>query len=131
MLDGVSTLGRSILLSATTIGTSAALAWAMASIGLGHHAVVGGDDQDDDVGDVGAAGTHRGERLVARRVDEGDRPAVRLDLVGADVLGDAAALGLDDVRLADAVQERGLAVVDVAQDRDDRRPGPQVLRRWP
>ena len=34
--------------------------------GLGHHAVVGGDDQDDDVGDVGASGTHRGECLVAR-----------------------------------------------------------------
>ena len=31
MLDGVSTLGKSILLSATTIGTPAALAWAMAS----------------------------------------------------------------------------------------------------
>ena len=35
----------------------------------------------------------------------------------------------DDVRLADPVQQRGLAVVDVAQDRDDRRPGHEVLRR--
>ena len=31
MLDGVSTLGKSILFKATTIGTPAALAWAMAS----------------------------------------------------------------------------------------------------
>ena len=96
--------------------------------GLRHDAVVGGDDQHDDVGDVGAAGTHRGERLVAGRIDERDRPAVVLDLVGADVLGDAAALGLDDVRLADPVQKRGLAVVDVAQDRDDRGPRLQVFR---
>ena len=34
--------------------------------GLGHHAVVGGDDEHDDVGDLGAAGAHLGERLVAR-----------------------------------------------------------------
>ncbi len=100
----------------------------MASIGLRHHAVVGGDDQHDDVGDVGAAGPHRGERLVAGRVDEGDGAAVGLDLVGADVLGDAAAFGLDDVRLANPVQERRLAVVDVAQDRDHRGPRLKVFR---
>ena len=33
---------------------------------LGHDAVVGGDDDDRDVGDPGAAGTHGRERLVAR-----------------------------------------------------------------
>ena len=46
--------------------------------GLRHHAVVGRHDQHGDVGDVGAAGAHFGERLVARRVDEGHRPAVLL-----------------------------------------------------
>ena len=40
---------------------------------LRHDAVVGGDHQHDDVGDLGAAGAHRGERGVARRIDEGDR----------------------------------------------------------
>ena len=40
--------------------------------GLLHDAVVGGDDQHDDVGDVGAARPHRGEGLVARRIDKGD-----------------------------------------------------------
>ena len=34
---------------------------------------------------------------------------------------------VDDVRLADPVQERRLAVVDVAEDRDDRRPGDEVF----
>ena len=73
--------------------------------------------------DVRAAGPHGGERLVAGRVDERDAAAVDLDLVGADVLGDAAASPADDVRLADRVQERRLAVVDVAHDGDDRRAG--------
>ena len=35
---------------------------------------VGGDDDHDDVGDVGPAGPHLGERLVAGRVEEGDAP---------------------------------------------------------
>ena len=48
--------------------------------------------------------------------------AVLLDLVGADVLGDPAGLAGDDVGVADLVEQRGLAVVDVAHDRDDRRP---------
>ena len=59
---------------------------------LRHHAVVGGDDQHDDVGHLGAAGAHGGERLVAGRVEEDDVAAVAGDLVGADVLGDAARL---------------------------------------
>ncbi len=43
---------------------------------LGHDAVVGRDHDDRDVGDLGAAGTHRGERLVTRRIEEDDALAV-------------------------------------------------------
>ena len=94
--------------------------------GLRHHAVVGGDDQHGDVGDVGAAGPHFGKGLVTGRVDEGDLAAVFFDLVGANVLGDAAALAAGHVDADDLVQQRGLAVVDVAQEGDDRRPGHQL-----
>ena len=38
--------------------------------GFGHDPVVGGHDQDHDVGDSGAAGPHLRERGVARGVDE-------------------------------------------------------------
>ena len=44
--------------------------------GLGHHAVVGGHDEDHDVGDLGASGPHGGEGLVARGVDEGEEMVV-------------------------------------------------------
>ena len=64
-----------------------------------------------------AARAHGGERLVARRVDERDRVAVVHGLVRTDVLGDAAGLAGDDVGVADAVEQRGLAVVDVAHAR--------------
>ena len=64
--------GLSILLTATMMGTSASLAWLRASIVCGIDAVVGRDHQDDDVGHLGAAGAHGGERLVARRIEEHD-----------------------------------------------------------
>src|SRR4051794_12309679 len=93
--------------------------------GLRHDAVVGRDHQHRDVGHLRTAGTHGGERLVARGVDEGDRAVDVLvhvvHLVGADVLGDAARLAGDHVRRPDRVEQLGLAVVDVTHDRDHRR----------
>ena len=60
--------------------------------------LVRGDDQDDDVGHLGAAGAHGGEGLVAGRVQEHDRPPVDIHTVGPDVLGDPAGLALRDLR---------------------------------
>ena len=48
------------------------------------------------------------------------------DLIGADVLGDAAGLAGDDIGVADGVEQRGLAVIDMAHDGDDRRPRHQM-----
>ncbi len=42
-------------------------------------------------------------------------------LVGADVLRDAAGFACCHVGLADGVEQRGLAVIDVAHDGDHRR----------
>ena len=87
--------------------------------GLRHHTVVGRDHQHHDVGDLGAAGAHLGERLVTRRVEERDLAVAHRHLVGTDVLGDATGLTGDDVGVADAVEQRGLTVVDVAHHGDD------------
>ena len=89
---------------------------------LRHDAVVGRHDQNDDVGDLGAARAHRGEGRVTRGVDEGDGPAARRDdLIGADVLGDAARFARHHIGVPDRVEQRRLAVVDMAHDGDDRR----------
>ena len=87
---------------------------------LGHDAVVGRDHDDRDVRDPRAAGAHRGERLVTRRVEEDDALAVLDDLARADVLGDAAALAGGDLGRPDRVEQARLAVVDVAHDGHDR-----------
>src|SRR5690606_23119406 len=98
---------------------------------LRHDAVVGRHHDHRDVGRAGTTGTHGGERLVTRGVDEGDQPllAVQLGghLVGTDVLGDATRLALADRRLPDGVQQPGLTVVDVTHDGHHRRPVLEVL----
>ena len=87
-----------------------------------HDAVIGRDDQHHDVGDIGAARTHRGKGLMARRIDKGDLLAApQGDAIGADMLGDAAGFATGDIGLAQRVEQRCLAVVDMAHDRDHRR----------
>ena len=96
--------------------------------GLGHDPVVGRHHQDDDVGDVGAAGAHGREGRVTGCVEEGDfGAALGLHLIGADVLGDAAVLAAGDIGLTQGVQQRGLAMVNVAHHRHDRRAGDLMI----
>ena len=109
------------MLTATTIGTDGGLGVVDGLDGLRHDAVVGRDHEHRDVRDLGAAGAQRGERLVARGVEERDLAVADVDLVRADVLRDAAGLARGHVGLADGVEQRRLAVVDVAHDRHDRR----------
>ena len=97
--------------------------------GLRHDAVIGGDDEHDDIGDFGAAGAHGGKRGVAGRIDESDPAAGRRShLVGADMLRDAAGFAGRYVGQADGVEQRRLAVIDVAHDGDDRGARLQVCR---
>ena len=87
---------------------------------LGHDAVVSGDDQDDDVGHLGATGTHSRKGGVTRGIDKGDLAVVDHDLRSADGLRNAARLAGSNAGVTDGVKQRRLAVVDVAHDGDDR-----------
>jgi len=58
--------------------------------GLGHHAIIGRNHQNDDIGCFRAACTHRGKRFVTRGIKEGDHAAWRLDVISADMLRNAA-----------------------------------------
>ena len=89
--------------------------------GLRHDAVIGGDDEHDDVRDRRPARPHRGECGVAGGVEEGDALVFARNGIRADVLRDAARLARRDARFADRIHQRRLAVIDVAHERDDRR----------
>ena len=92
-----------------------------------HDAVIGGDDQDDDVRHLGAAGAHGGEGFVTRRVQEGDLAAVDGHLIGTGALRDAACFAVGHVGVADAVEQRRFAVVHMTQDGHDGRARHQVI----
>ena len=64
---------------------------------------------------------------MARGIEEGDGLALDLHLIGTDVLGDAARLAGGDVSIADIVEQRRLAVVDVTHDDDDRCAGLELV----
>jgi hypothetical protein len=61
---------------------------------------------------------------VTGGIEEGDLTPVGIDLVGPDVLGNAAGLSLRHIGRANRVEQLGLAMVDVPHDRDDRRSRP-------
>ena len=61
-------------------------------------------------------------------IDERDPPSVLLDRVSANVLRDAASLSLDHVNAKNGIQQRRLAVIDVAEKRHHGRTGNQIAR---
>ena len=87
---------------------------------LRHDAVVCSDDENDDVGDIGTTGTHGRESGVTGGVDESDRLAVVEDAVGTDVLRDTASFTSGHRGLTQGVKQRGLTVIDVTHEGDDR-----------
>ena len=102
---------------------------------LRHHAVVRGDDEHDDVRDVRAARAHGAERRVTGRVEKSDLRellfAFRMrhrNRVSADVLRDATGFTRRDIRLANHVEQRRFAVVNVTHDGDDRCARLQIFR---
>jgi len=81
----------------------------------GHHAIICRHHQHRNVGTLRAPRAHGRERFVARRVQKGNRAVAERHLVSSNMLGDTARLAFLHVRLANHVQQRGLAVVDVPQ----------------
>ena len=90
--------------------------------GLRHDGIVGGHDEHDDVRDLRAARAHCRKRFVAGSVQERDLAvAIHGHVVRADVLRDSPRFTGDDIRLADVVEQRRLAVVHVTHDGHDWR----------
>ena len=103
---------------------------------LGHHSVIRGDHQHDDISGLRASGTHAGECLVAGRVQEHDLAPVSRRLIiqyrhfiCADMLRNSARFASCNIGRADRIQQRGFAMIDVAHDSNHRRTRHAFRRR--
>ncbi len=85
---------------------------------LRFYPVVGCDDKNGDVGDVGAACANGSERRVAGRIDKRNAflfPVfLALYFIRGDVLRDAAGFTCDDVRVSYEIKQCGFAVIHVS-----------------
>ena len=73
---------------------------------LRHHAVIGCNNQHDDIRNLRTTGTHLRKGGVARGIDEGDLRAIWSNhLIGADMLGNAAGFAACNIGLADRVEQ--------------------------
>ena len=95
---------------------------------LRHHAVIGRDDQHNDVRDFRAARAHAREGFVARRVDEHDFAPIDVNFRRADVLRDSAGFSRGHFGFADRVEQAGFAVIDVAHHGHDGRARHKIFR---
>ena len=60
---------------------------------LRHDTVIRSNHQDCNIGNLSSAGTHGSERLMAGRIQEGDRTIVNHNPICTNVLGNTARLG--------------------------------------
>ncbi len=120
-----SALSRSTLVTATTIGTSAARAWLIASMVCGitpSSAATTSTAMSVTCAPRARMAVNASWPGVSMNVIErGPVGRVARDAVRTDALRDAAGFTGHDVRVADRVEQRRLAVVDVTEHRDDRR----------
>ena len=57
---------------------------------LRHNPIIGGDHQDNNIGRLGATGTHGGKGRVSWCVQEGNHAAGRFHMVGTNMLSNTA-----------------------------------------
>jgi hypothetical protein len=95
---------------------------------LRHDAVIGCNDEHDDICNFCAAGTHAGEGFVARCVNENNFAYVNLHGIRADMLGDSSGFAAGHIGFANRVEQTCLAMIHVAHHGYDRRTRHKIFR---
>ena len=89
---------------------------------LRHHAIIGSHNKHHNIRHLRTTRTHLREGGVTRRIDKGDLRTRRRDnLIGTDMLRNTAGFATRDICRADRIQQRCLAMIDMAHNRDNRR----------
>ena len=87
---------------------------------LWHESVICGNDDDGNICNIRAAGTHCGKGCVTWSVEKCNFMSVALDAVSANMLGDSTGFASGNASFADGIEKRCFAVINMAHERDDR-----------
>ena len=94
---------------------------------LGHDPVICCDHDYSNVRHLGATCAHGCECLVTRRIEERNFLPVYLNLVSANILSDAACFTRRHLCFTDGIEQRGLTMVNVTHNGDNRRDNNGVV----
>ena len=94
---------------------------------LRHDTVVGSNNEDSDISDIRTSCSHRGERLVSRSIQKRYLLALVGHLISTDMLSDTACLTVGDMSVSYLVKYRGLTVVNVTHNNDNRASRLEIL----
>ena len=93
---------------------------------LGHNAVIGCNNQYDDIGNLGSARTHHRKGFVTGRIKEGNISLGSRHHIGADMLRNTAEFMGSNISAANSVQRLGLTVVNMSHNSNNRRTCQQL-----
>lgn len=88
---------------------------------LGHHTVIGCDNENCDIRCSRTTRTHLRERFVTWRVDECDVLIAANHSIRTNVLSDSTGFTGDNAGITNVVEQGRLSVVNMAHHRDDWR----------
>ena len=83
---------------------------------LRHHTVIRRDHQDDNICALGAARSHSCKGGMAGRIQESNDASFLLNLVGADVLGNASRFTGSNIRLTHCIEQGGLSMIHMPEN---------------
>ena len=95
---------------------------------LRHDAVIGRHNQYNDIGYGCTASPHLTEGGVTWSVNKCQLMTIVLDLISSDVLGNSTMFRCGDICGSQLVNECRFAVINVSENRDNRRTSLQVFR---
>ena len=90
--------------------------------GLGHHAIISGDHQNNDIGRLSATCTHRREGRVSGCIQEGNDTVIGFHMVSTDMLGDTTRFTGSHPGFTNMVKQRGFTMINMAHNGHNRRP---------
>ena len=93
-----------------------------------HHPVIRCHHQNHNIRNLGTARPHGGKGFVAGCVQENNVAAIDMDMIGAYGLRNPACFAVNNIGLADRVQQRCFPMINMTHDGDNRRAWLEIFR---